>query len=147
MKSCRLIYKSLAAPVLLENGALQALLNQCVTNNERLGIKGLLLVSGERILQVLEGPPQFVNELFRRIVADDRHSDVELVSYEGQGGTHFYDWSMRLVELDKLDAADRRWFMQKYPTANGKIVFPDDLILLYALLLDAQAIPSSEEGP
>lgn len=146
MKSCRLIYKSLAAPVLLQSGALQGLLSECVANNERLGIKGLLLVSGERILQVLEGPPHFVNELFRRIVVDDRHTDVELVTYEGQGGTHFYDWSMRLVELDKLDAADRQWFMRKYPSKDGKIVFPDDLILLYALLLDAQALPSSVAG-
>lgn len=144
MKSCRLIYKSLAKPALMKGGGLQALLNQCVTNNERRGIKGLLLVSGSNILQVLEGPPQFVNELFRQIVADERHTNVELVSYEGQGGTHFYDWTMRLVELDKLAAADRQWFLRKYPHADGAIRFPDDLILLHALLLDAQALPSAD---
>lgn len=142
MKSCRLIYKSHALPALLQGDGLQALLHQCIANNERLGVKGILLVSGDRILQALEGPPQFVNELFRRIVADDRHTDVELVSYEGQGGTHFYDWSMRLVELDKLDALDRQWFLRKYSSVGGAIAFPDDLILLYALLLDAQALPS-----
>jgi hypothetical protein len=117
-------------------------LHQCVANNERLGIKGILLVSGDRILQALEGPPHFVNELFRRIVADKRHTDVELVSYEGQGGTHFYEWSMRLVELDKLDAVERQWLTRKYPSVEGTIAFPDDVILLYALLLDAQALPS-----
>jgi hypothetical protein len=144
MKSCRLIYKSIARPVLLQGDGLQRLLEQCVANNTRLGIKGLLLVSGKHILQALEGPPQFVNELFRKIVADDRHQDVELVTYEGHGGTHFYDWSMRLVELDRLDAPVKALLCKKYPHDGDQIRFPDDLMQVYSLLLDAQALgPSS----
>ena len=41
MKSCRLIYKSNALPALLQGGGMQALLRQCIANNERLGIKGI----------------------------------------------------------------------------------------------------------
>ena len=139
MKSCRLIYKSIARPELLRDDGLERLLEQCVTNNTRLGIKGLLVISGENVMQALEGPPQFVNELFRKIVADERHRDVELVTYEGQGGTHFYDWSMRLVELEKLDPLVKGLLRKKYPSDGDQIQFPDDLMQVYSLLLDAQA--------
>lgn len=140
MKSCRLIYKSVARPDLLEGGGLQELLDECVEHNLKLGIKGLLVVSGDRILQVLEGPSTFVNELFRSIVADERHADVELVTYEGQGGSHFYDWSMRLVRLDQLDPAIKDLMRRKYPHEGDVIRFPDDLIQVYSLLLDAKAL-------
>jgi hypothetical protein len=140
MKSCRLIYKSVAHPNLLAGGGLRGLLEECVEHNTRLGIKGLLVVSGEHILQVLEGPPSFVNEVFRNIVVDERHRDVELVTYEGQGGSHFYDWSMRLVELDRLEPAVKDLMRRKYPHDGDTLRFPDDLILIYSLLLDARAL-------
>jgi hypothetical protein len=147
MKSCRLIYRSVARPDLLENDGLQDLLEECVEHNARLGIKGLLVVSGGQILQVLEGPPNFVNEVFRNIIVDERHQDVELVTYEGQGGSHFYDWSMRLVELDQLEPAVKDLMRRKYPHDGDSIRFPDDLIHIYSLLLDAQALgPAADNG-
>ena len=95
---------------------------------------------------MLEGPATFVNELFRSIVTDDRHADVELVTYEGQGGSHFYDWSMRLVRLDQLEPAIKDLMCRKYPHERGVIRFPDDLIQVYSLLLDAKALGAVADG-
>ena len=82
MKKCRLIYKSKAGPKLLESGKLQELAERASSNNAEAGITGLLLLTGEQILQVLEGPGRFVNQLYAKIINDTRHSEIELVSYE-----------------------------------------------------------------
>ncbi len=142
MRTCRLIYRSVAQPGVLNREALSKLLEQCVTNNKRLGIKGLLVVSGQRFLQVLEGPPRFVNETFNAIVKDERHHEIDLISYEGTAKPYFYDWNMQIVSLDDLDERWREMFQKKYPGRSGLVEFPDDPILVHSLLLDAKYVTS-----
>ena len=144
MRTCRLTYRSTATEDALTQDQLSALLKTCVGNNDRLGITGMLLVSGSHFLQVLEGPPSFVNELFARIVQDTRHHEVELLGFEGTVRRHFGDWSMRLIELGKVDAAHKQMFLSKYPSRNGVIEFPDDPLLIHSLLLDAKYIAVTE---
>lgn len=146
MRSCRLIYRSVAEPQALAQDALAALERQCVENNGRSGIKGLLVVSGDRFLQVLEGPPRFVNELFGRIVHDGRHHQVELIDYEDTVRPHFFDWSMRLVELADLAGDLRALFDGKYPSRGGVIEFPDDPLLVHSLLLDVRFVASRADA-
>ena len=142
MRTCRLIYRSVAQPGVLNKEALSKLLEQCVTNNKRLDVKGLLVVSGHRFLQVLEGPPRFVNEIFNVIVKDERHHEIDLISYEGTAKPCFYDWSMQLISLDDLDERSREMFQKKYPGRSGLVEFPDDPFLVHALLLDVKYIAS-----
>ena len=127
---------------MLEKEKLSELLQQCVTNNKRLGIKGLLVVSGQRFLQVLEGPPRFVNEIFNAIVQDERHHEVDLISYEGTAKPYFHDWSMHIVSLEELDEKWREMFEKKYPGRSGLVEFPDDPILTHSLLLDVKYVAS-----
>lgn len=47
-------------------------------NNER-DVTGLLVVSEDRILQILEGREESVRELYNKIEADSRHTVVKLV--------------------------------------------------------------------
>ncbi len=139
MKRCRLIYRSIASQDVLDSTRLSQLVNQSAANNERQGITGLLLLSGDRFLQVLEGPVKFVNELYAKIINDDRHRAVELISYEPMGTAFFYDWSMRIISLDDtLDKQLRKSLEEKYAEEEGQIQIPDDLMRVYALLLDAR---------
>ena len=144
MRTCRLTYRSTATEDALTQDQLSALLQTCVSNNGRLGITGMLLVSGAQFLQVLEGPPMFVNEVFAKIVQDTRHHEVELLGFEGTARRHFGDWSMRLIELEKLDAEQEEMFLAKYPSRNDVIEFPDDFLLIHSLLLDARYIAAQE---
>ena len=140
MRTCRLIYRSVAQPGMVDKKELSKLLEPCVTNNNRLDVKGLLVVSGQRFLQVLEGPPRFVNELFNAIVRDQRHHEIDLISYEGTAKPYFYDWSMQIVKLEDLDESRRTMFQKKYPARSGLVEFPDDPILIHALLLDVKYV-------
>ena len=138
MKRCRLIYKSIAYPESLKKEELSKLLEICMKNNNKYGIYGLLVLSGDRFLQVLEGPPKFVNLVFQKIVQDKRHYDVELISYEDIGTNYFYNWNMRLIDLEKLTEPTRELFLKKYPHNDRTIIYPDNLLLVYSLLLDAR---------
>ena len=71
--------------------------------NRQHGIAGLLLHHKGRILQVLEGPKDDIEELFKKISRDQRHHSIELL-YSGQcREAVFDDWSMgyRPMETDE----------------------------------------------
>ena len=139
MKRCRLIYKSERDPEALPDAALDDLVDQAFLDNEKAGITGILLLSGDRFLQVLEGPVKFVNRLYGRIMADERHHDVELISYESLSIPFFHDWSMRVLRLDaNLPDQLRDTLVKKYSEHQGHILIPDDLPHVHALLLDAR---------
>ncbi len=69
-------------------------------NNESLGLTGLLMSSGGIFYQVLEGPAEAVDDVYRRIVADGRHTDLVLISSVENVERLFPDWSMETINLD-----------------------------------------------
>lgn len=73
---------------------------QSQKNNEELGLTGLLMSSGGLFYQVLEGPAEAVDEVYGRIVADGRHTDLLLMSTEDNVERLFPDWSMQTINLD-----------------------------------------------
>jgi Sensors of blue-light using FAD len=100
----RLMYASRAVdPV--DTEALVAILRKSKSNNPSQGITGVLCCSGGIFLQVLEGGRGAVNRLYARIVADRRHTDVELLSYEEIGERRFAGWAMGQVDMSRLNPA------------------------------------------
>lgn len=138
MTQCRLIYRSTCSDKLIDNADLRALIEKSADNNRTAGITGLLLLSGDRFLQALEGPEESVNRLFGRIVRDKRHRDVRLLSFEQIGPVYFDDWSMHLVDLFDLPKGPRETLAQKYRSREGAVGIPERLHEVYALLLDAR---------
>jgi hypothetical protein len=138
MKRCRLVYRSVAAPSLLEGSVLAGLVDRAAERNAAAGITGLLVLSGHRFLQVLEGPVGFVNELMARIIADKRHSRFELLSYDQSVSPLFYDWSMTILRLNEVLPALREVLIAKYDLEQGDIRVPDDSFSAHSLLLDAR---------
>ena len=59
MKKCRLIYKSLATSALLKPGEFDQLAETASGRNEDYGITGVLVLTGDQILQALEGKKLF----------------------------------------------------------------------------------------
>lgn len=66
-----------ASPVLVG-----ALVTQARARNATLGVTGLLVFDGQRFCQHLEGAPEVVAQLMRRIANDPRHEQLRIV-YEG----------------------------------------------------------------
>lgn len=140
MKRCRLIYRSKAKVETTRKPVLDDIARKAEANNKRDGIVGVLLLSGEQFLQVLEGPVRYVNQLYRKIVNDPRHEEVELVKYELIATPYFFDWSMRLIDLSALSAEQKQRLQNKYTYQHGTLMIPDNEIVLYSLLHDAREL-------
>ncbi len=100
----RLMYASRSVPA-MDQDQLLAILRKCRADNPALGVTGVLCYSQGIFLQVLEGGRSAVNRLYNRIVADPRHTQVEMLSYEEIGERCFAGWSMGQVDMTRLNPA------------------------------------------
>ncbi|MFK7816542.1 MAG: BLUF domain-containing protein [Gammaproteobacteria bacterium] len=136
MKPCRLIYRSIAKPEMLNVDALSRLENRAASANRKLGVCGILAFSDSRFLQVLEGQSKFVNSVYAKIIKDKQHYDVELISFESVVSTEFHDWSMKVFNLENIEENVRAHLLKKYPVVDNKIQFIGDTVLMTSLLID-----------
>lgn len=80
---------------------LGGLVAQSSRNNAARDVTGMLMTTGGLFFQVLEGPDDCVDELFARIRADTRHTDVVVLKTETDITRRLFpDWSMRGLVLD-----------------------------------------------
>jgi hypothetical protein len=100
----RLMYASRAVPA-VDQEELVAILKKSKANNPRAGVTGVLCFSEGIFMQVLEGGRAAVNQLYNRIAADARHSDVVLLHYEEIAERRFAGWSMGQVNMARLNPA------------------------------------------
>ena len=84
---------------------LDGIIKQSRKNNPSLGITGLLCVSDNLFIQVIEGGRDEVCNLFNAIVRDDRHQQVRLLIYEEIAERQFGNWTMGQVSISKLNSA------------------------------------------
>ena len=89
----------------LQGVGLDRILVQSRKNNPALGVTGLLCVSDNLFVQVLEGGRDEVCELYNAIVRDDRHQNVRMLSYEEISERQFGNWTMGQVSIAKLNPA------------------------------------------
>ena len=81
---------------------IDALTKQSAENNAALDITGILMTTGELFFQLLEGPSDPLERLYKKIVFDPRHTDVLLLRVEEDIEERFFpDWSMKKVEVDE----------------------------------------------
>jgi len=140
MENCRLIYKSRASTDVVSNEAINHLVEQSAQANKARQITGLLILSGNKYLQVLEGPYRDVNRLYGNIIRDTRHNDVELIDFEPMESRYFNEWNMRLVDLYELNKFPREFIAAKYRHRDGVILIPERVHEVYSLLLDAKTL-------
>ena len=96
----RLIYVSTARPGLAEADIL-SILNTSQSNNEERYITGYLAHNVDSFMQMLEGSRAEVEEIFSRILKDDRHSGVVRILAEKAERRAFPTWSMNYYRVDK----------------------------------------------
>lgn len=95
MKLYELIYTSVAT----DNPDIDAILSTCIARNAQFDITGCLVYDPIRhtFIQLFEGPEAAVDQLYRNIEADSRHSNVYLLHRGVIGKRSFPDWQMRYV--------------------------------------------------
>lgn len=85
---------------------LEAILSVARENNTKMGVSGLLLYVEGHFLQYLEGEQSVVEQLYRRIEKDSRHSGVMRLFAGLYDRRIFADWSMGFHRLDKDEQAE-----------------------------------------
>lgn len=100
MTEKRLIYRS--QPFGFDKSVLAGILSAARRNNPRLGITGALICRHDVYLQLIEGPAEAIDALYARIVADDRHTNVELLLTEDVDARLFPAWAMLDDEAPSL---------------------------------------------
>jgi hypothetical protein len=95
MNLVRLIYSSKSeTQAEIMNQELKSIFKIANTRNAERGISGMLLFSNQYFLQALEGSRSEVNEIFMKIVSDQRHSEVQIISCIDISKRRFDQWSM-----------------------------------------------------
>ena len=100
----RCLYASRPA-VPLTPDVLDSILEQSRRNNPRLGITGMLCMSDDVFIQVLEGGRDAVCDLYKTIVDDNRHANVRILVYEEITERRFGHWTMGHVNIAKVNAS------------------------------------------
>ena len=102
----RLMYASRAATG-LDHEELGVILRQSRSANAREGLTGALCLcmQGRLFIQVLEGGREAVSRRYNRIIADARHTDVTLLSFEEIAERRFAGWAMGQVNMALLNPA------------------------------------------
>jgi hypothetical protein len=136
MKLYRLIYASDVVEY-IEWADLKDILLKSQENNERSGITGLLVMASGIFLQVLEGPSDALNALYRKILRDTRHQNSRIVSYTAIHDRHFGDWSMRGVNATMMKPEFKALLIKKYgASSDDGVAVPEDPFLSYSFLYD-----------
>ena len=83
-----------------QNHLLEEILISSRAYNSTHGITGLLIYTGKRFIQLLEGDRKVVNTLYQHILNDRRHhSPIQIFESEGTGRT-FAEWDMAYKTVD-----------------------------------------------
>lgn len=81
---------------------IESILESAHKNNAALGITGLLCFSHDSFLQSLEGSRKAVNEVYQKILNDQRHQDPILLYYKNIQQRNFVDWAMGYVSSSQM---------------------------------------------
>lgn len=100
----RILYTSAPSPS-LDGESLKRLIKSARGTNAALCVTSLLVRCGGYFLQVLEGNPDTVEELFCRISRDQRHAGVSMLAREKADQHLFGHWPLGFSVLSPVQVA------------------------------------------
>ncbi|TVQ80005.1 MAG: BLUF domain-containing protein [Bradymonadales bacterium] len=97
-----ILYTSLAKSDLSE-ADLKSILEEARSTNQKLEITGILLKRNGYFIQLLEGPVSHVKKVYAKIIADKRHSNIQLLLESAAPQRIFPGWHMGFVDAANTD--------------------------------------------
>lgn len=116
------------------------ILVQSEHNNEEQDITGILLATEHSFLQVIEGKYETVNQLFMKIVADPRHKNIQLISFDLIDSRLFSGWGMKGLGLFDFNTDEADMLKKKYGEDNQDIHFPLESWQVLSLINDLKMV-------
>lgn len=96
-----LIYTSIAIEEMDQKG-LEDILFTANNTNKELDITGMLVYHNRTFIQLLEGDKTKVEELYKKIIKDKRHTSAEIFWQDSIKQRSFANWSMAFSTLHSL---------------------------------------------
>ncbi len=84
-------------------------------NNAAAGVTGALCLANGIFLQQLEGDRNVVNQVYTRILGDNRHKDTAILDFSEIAARRFGHWNMGLIST----VAENRQVFLKYSGSNS----------------------------
>ncbi|MGB6230273.1 MAG: BLUF domain-containing protein [Litorimonas sp.] len=100
----QLIYES-APRIALTQHVLRDVARKCAKHNAGHDVTGVLFMSGNTVIQFLEGPEDAVRDVFAKVCADVRHMDCRVLLERTATERSFPAWPMAFCEAGSDDAA------------------------------------------
>lgn len=135
----RLIYKSKSIKE-IDWETIESILHSSEKDNTEHEISGLLLSTNTHFLQILEGRYEDINDTFMKIVRDDRHTDVKLISFEVTDARLFQGWGMRGIGVFNFNQDIEKMLMEKYGEEDGSVKFPLEQWRVLAMVNDINMV-------
>ena len=114
---------------------IEAILEEAVAHNSKVGITGELIYRNGIFLQLLEGRKSDVEQLLGKILMDaNRHENMKVLFKQPMVERLFPDWSMAYVKLDNaaLDLVNTIVPWQTLiNTSPNKVVPPNDVLKVF----------------
>ena len=85
----------ISRPTHFDHIVLEDILKTSRSNNPQNGITGNLIYHSDLFLQILEGPPKAINNLYSKILADSRHNDIIKLRDSEFPKRLFASWAMK----------------------------------------------------
>jgi len=118
-----IIYKSRCSGV-ADLDLVNSILASSTKNNAENDVTGILIATKTHFLQVLEGEFEALNKTFERISRDDRHKDVQLISFAEIMERRFSEWAMHGVGLFDLNHELAIKLCERFGEENGNVRIP-----------------------
>ena len=137
----RLVYVSTAKEG-LNAAEIGDILDVSASNNDERRITGFLAHNGRFFMQALEGEREEVLEIYKRIVADDRHFGVVQILGEEIVDRAFPDWSMNYFRVD--EPKGHTMIIRHDDPVDGLLPkdMPRELLHLFTRFLDIEPAPA-----
>ena len=119
----RLIYKSKSKTAITWD-MVRDIMHSSNVHNDEAEVSGILLASNTHYLQLLEGPYDRVNKTFMRIACDQRHCEIQLISFSIIDARIFDAWGMLGIGVFDLNRNLEEELKQKYGEQDGELYFP-----------------------
>ena len=143
MSLYRLVYTSESTGT-LDQTALSELRTLSAINNQKNDITGILVHRNMKFFQALEGSLKAINTLYKKILADDRHHNLLLQSFDLAHTRIFDDWSMQCIDFDQFSDGRKAMFSIKYGLSISGTDFPKNPNEITAFLYDLRFVGARE---
>ncbi len=99
MSVFQLLYTSTAEHALAQS-ELDSILESAQRNNAKVDVTGFLIFDGKSFIQLLEGDECNVQAVYKKILDDPRHSQVEPLLQDTKPTRSLSNWAMAYTQLD-----------------------------------------------